>query len=347
MAKKVSYKAVLRHVLFWIVYIVYQAVHQGWNDGDTFTFSIGHEFISDVPVAILLAYLNLYVLMPVFFYKQKYTLYVAAFALLLLLGGLMERFAGWYIWMPWDRVHYPEVYKTENKHFWIPVKIARNAIEDFTVIIITMVIKLMRNSYQHEKKLREIEQEKFTAEMGLLKAQINPHFFFNTLNSLYALTLKGSEQASGVVLRLSDLMHYMLYDASANKVLLKDEIRHLENYIVIEQMRFADRLELSFQYSGDIAGKMIAPLLLLPFIENAFKHGIGDNSGWITIDIKVTGNKLFLKVENSCRAPHKANSSGLGLRNVKRRLELSYPDAYELQMVNNGDFFEIDLKLDL
>lgn len=347
MVKQVSYKAVLRHISFWLVYIIYQAVHQGWDDGDKFTFTIGHEFISDVPVAILLAYINLYVLMPAFFYKQKYTVYAAGFAFLLLAGGLMERFSGWFIWMPWDKVHYPEAYKTENKNFWIPVKIFRNAIEDFSVIIITMVIKLMRNSYLHEKKLREIEQEKFSAEMGLLKAQINPHFFFNTLNSLYALTLKGSEQASNVVLRLSDLMHYMLYDASANKVLLKDEIKHLENYISIEQMRFADRLELSFQYSGDIAGKMIAPLLLLPFIENAFKHGIGDNPGWITINLKVTGSKLFLKVENSCGTTGKSTATGLGLQNVKRRLELMYPGAYELHITNNTDFFEVDLKLDL
>src|SRR3569833_2876902 len=320
MVKQVSYKAALRHISFWLVYIIYQAVHQGWDDGDKFTFTIGHEFISDVPIAILLAYINLYVLMPAFFYKQKYALYAAGFALLLLTGGLMERFSGWFIWMPWDKVHNPEAYKTENKNFWIPVKIFRNAIEDFSVIIITMVIKLMRNSYLHDKKLREIEQEKFSAEMGLLKAQINPHFFFNTLNSLYALTLKGSEQASNVVLCLSDLMHYMLYDASANKVLLKDEIKHLENYISIEQMRFADRLELSFQHSGDIAGKMIAPLLLLPFIENAFKHGIGDNPGWITINLKVTGSKLFLKVENSCGATGKSTATGLGLQNVKRRL---------------------------
>ena len=347
MVKQENNKAALRHISFWLVYIIYQAVHQGWDDGDKFTFTIGHEFISDVPIAILLAYINLYVLMPAFFYKQKYALYAARFAFLLLTGGLMERFSGWFIWMPWDKVHYPEAYKTENKNFWIPVKIFRNAIEDFSVIIITMVIKLMRNSYLHEKKLREIEQEKFSAEMGLLKAQINPHFFFNTLNSLYALTLKGSEQASNVVLRLSDLMHYMLYDASANKVLLKDEIKHLENYISIEQMRFADRLELSFQYSGDIAGKMIAPLLLLPFIENAFKHGIGDNPGWITINLKVTGSKLFLKVENSCGATGKSTATGLGLQNVKRRLELMYPGVYELHITNNTDFFEVDLKLDL
>lgn len=347
MTKQVSYKVVLRHVLFWLLYIIYLAIHEGWSDGDTFDFTIGHEFISDVPVAILLAYANLYGLMPALFYKHKYALYAVCFTLLLLLGGLADRFACWVIWIPWDKVHYPDAYRTENKNLWIPVRIVRNAIENFTVVIITMVIKLMRNSYQHEKKLREIVQERFSAEMGLLKAQINPHFFFNTLNSLYALTLKGSEQASGVVLRLSDLMHYMLYDASANKVLLNDEIKHLENYIGIEQMRFADRLELSFQYSGSISGKMIAPLLLLPFIENAFKHGIGDNSGWITINLKVTGNKLFLRVENSCVASVKTNAAGLGLKNVKRRLELIYPDAYELHIANNTDFFEVALKLDL
>jgi len=347
MVKQVSYKAVMRHIAFWLVYIVYQAVHQSWDDSDKFTFTIGHEFVSDVPVAIVLAYFNLYVLMPAFFYRQRYALYAGGLTLLLLLGGLMERFAGWYIWTPWDKTHYPEAYKTENKDFWIFVKIFCNAIENFSVIILTMVIKLMRNSYSHEKKLREIEQEKFSAELGLLKAQINPHFFFNTLNSLYALTLKGSEQASNVVLGLSDLMHYMLYDASANKVLLKDEIKHLENYIGIEQMRFADRLDLSFQHSGDIAGKMIAPLLLLPFIENAVKHGIGDSSGWITINLKVIENKLFLKVENSCGAPPKTSAAGLGLQNVKRRLELIYPDAYQLQIANNTDFFEVDLKLDL
>jgi two-component system LytT family sensor kinase len=265
----------------------------------------------------------------------------------LLLGGLMERVSGWAVWMPWDKIHEPLAYRAENKSFWIPVKIVRNAVEDFSVIILTMVIKLMRNSYLDEKRLREIEQEKFSAEMGLLKAQINPHFFFNTLNSLYALTLKGSEQASKVVLRLSDLMHYMLYDANANKVLLRDEIIHLENYIGIEQMRFADRLDLSFQYSGDLDGKMIAPLLLLPFIENAFKHGIADDSGWITISLKVAGSKLFLKVENSYPAHTKLKTGGLGLSNVKRRLELIYPGKYELNINKNNDFFEVDLKLDL
>jgi two-component system, LytTR family, sensor kinase len=210
-----------------------------------------------------------------------------------------------------------------------------------------MLIKLMGNSFKQEKLLREIEKEKFSAELGLLKAQINPHFLFNTLNSLYALTLKGSEQASKVVLRLSDLMHYMLYEASTNKVLLKNEIKYLENYISVEQMRFAERLDLSFQCSGDIKGKMIAPLLLLPFVENAFKHGIEDNAGWVTINLKVTGSRLFLKVENSCTVVSKQKGNGMGLKNVKRRLELSYPNDYELTINKTADVFEAELQIDI
>ncbi|HEX3386090.1 MAG TPA: histidine kinase [Mucilaginibacter sp.] len=170
---------------------------------------------------------------------------------------------------------------------------------------------------------------------------------FNTLNSLYALTLKRSQQASRVVLRLSDLMHYMLYEASANKVQLKNEIKYLEDYISIEQMRFAERLELSFQYSGDIEGKLIAPLLLLPFVENAFKHGIEDDSGWVTINLQVVKNCLFFKIENSCKGISKQKGKGLGLSNVRRRLELIYPTKHELAINHSKGVFEAELQIDL
>jgi LytS/YehU family sensor histidine kinase len=139
----------------------------------------------------------------------------------------------------------------------------------------------------------------------------------------------------------------MLYEASANKMPLSDEIKYLGNYISIEQMRFAERLELSFQYSGDIEGKVIAPLLLLPFVENAFKHGIEDDSGWITINLKVIGTRLFLKVENSCTEASKEKQEGMGLSNVKRRLELTYPNNYQLMINETIGTFEVELEIDL
>jgi len=244
-------------------------------------------------------------------------------------------------------VYDPIRYQQENKNFWIPVRILRLSLQAYPVVALSTLLQLMRNAYFEERQLRQIADEKHRAEMALLRVQINPHFFFNTLNSVYALTPKGSELASVMVLRLSHLMHYMLEDSGADKVQLKDEICYLNDYIGIEQLRFAERLDLSFQYSGDISDKMIAPLLLLPFIENAFKHGISEGSGWITIDLKVMGERLFLKVENSYPENSHTSGHGVGLRNVQRRLDLIYPGRYTLQLNRQEDIFEADLKIDL
>lgn len=346
--RKIRYQVILQHLLFWTAFVIYQTITYGWEENDELWFKALPQFSTLIPVSIALTYVNVYVLMPLYYYRQKYKTYGLSFLILFLSGGILMRYLTHEFVLPWEQLHNPERYKLEIKHFWIPIRIIRNSFDLLPVTMITMLTELMRNAYHQQKNLRELEKEKFSAEMGLLKAQINPHFFFNTLNSLYALTLKGSDQASKVVLRLSNLMHYMLYEASAAKVLLNDEISHLENYIGIEQMRFADRLELSFQYSGDIAGKMIAPLLLLPFVENAFKHGIADDAGWVTINLKVAGNRLFLKVENSYTANNiKAKGHGLGLNNVKRRLELTYPGQYELQVSQHEETFEADLKVNL
>jgi two-component system, LytTR family, sensor kinase len=346
--QQINYKRILKHLLFWLAYIIYQILQQLWENTDEFSFRLPSlQSLTHIPIEALFVYINLYVLMPNFYYKRRYLQYGILFIILLLADGIMARYFTWAIWLNWDKLHNPAEYLSENKNFFIPARILRNAVQTYPVIAATMLIKLMGNSFKQEKQLREIEKEKFSAELGLLKAQINPHFFFNTLNSLYALTLKGSAQASKVVLRLSDLMHYMLYEASSNKVLLKDEIRYLENYISIEQLRFAERLDLSFQYSGDMEGKLIAPLLMLPLVENAFKHGIENDEGWATINLKVIGNRVFLKVENSCNAVSKQKSAGLGLRNVKRRLELMYSGNYQLTINEAVGSFEAELEMEI
>ncbi len=345
---RITYKSVAQHLLFWAALMLYQAISYGWEYTDEFTFKLAPALLTaGIPVTILLTYINLYLLMPAYYYHQQYIRYAIAIIVLLLAGGVLVRYLTYEFVIPWERLHNPERYRQENKNFWIPVRILRVSLEPYPIIALTMLLKLMNNAYHSQKDLRELEKEKFSAEMRLLKAQINPHFFFNTLNSLYGLALKGSEKTARVVLRLSELMHYMLYEARADKVLLKDEISHLENYIGIEQMRFADRLDISFEYSGDISGKMIAPLLLLPFIENAFKHGLTDQTGWITITLKVISDRLYLKVENSNSPEPKKSSHGLGLENVKRRLELSYAGKYDLHLIEKKEVFQADLKLDL
>ena len=346
--RPINYTRLLPHLLFWLAYFMYQAMTYGWENTDVLSFKLAPQIIYlGVPVTILLTYINLYVLIPLYYSCQKYVRYSISLVLMLLVGGLLQRYITYQFIIPWEHVHDPVRYAQEKKNFWIPVRILRISLEAFPVIAIAMLITLMQRAYQQEKNMRAIEKEKYSAEMGLLKAQINPHFFFNTLNSLYALTLQASDRAPKVVLRLSELMSYMLYDASAERVHLVDEISHLENYIGIEQMRFADRLEISFQHSGDIAGKMIAPLLLLPFVENAFKHGITGEAAWITIDLKVMGKQLFFKVENSFTANPEKSGHGLGLANLQRRLDLTYPGNYELKLNENERLFEADLKLNL
>ncbi|OKS88774.1 sensor histidine kinase [Mucilaginibacter polytrichastri] len=348
MRGQVTYKTITQHLLFWLVYMLYQAISYGWEYTDQLTFRLAPSVIvATLPVTILLTYINLYVLMPLYFYQERYIRYIFGLVVLLLTGGLLIRFFTHEVILPWEQLHDPVRYKMENKHFWIPVRILRLSIEALPMLAITMVIQLMRNAYQREKNLRELQLEKFSAEMGLLKAQINPHFFFNTLNTLYSLILKKSDDAGKFALRISDLMHYMLYETRADKILLTDEISHLENYMRVEEMRFADRVDLSFHYSGPVEGKLIAPLILLPFVENAFKHGIENDAGWITVAIKLTEQRLFMKVENSYPDHARESGHGLGLANVRKRLELTYPGNYTLNLSADNGLFEAELKINL
>lgn len=340
-----NYKLMIIHLIFWLAFILYNLIEAGWQEDDSWILNIRPALTTDLIIIIPIVYFNFYLLLPALFSKRKYLKYVICFILLLVIGGLAKRFFAFYIWIPLEHLHDPNSWQPEN--FWIAARIIKNISKIFPVIAATMILKLMSDAYRQEKILRETEKEKFDAEIGLLKTQINPHFFFNTLNSLYFLTMEQSPKSPKLVMQLSNLMRYMLYETGTNQVLLTQELEHLENYIGIEQMRFEDRLELSFQYSGEISGNWIAPLLLLPFVENAFKHGIENNGGWVTIDLKVIEKRLYLKVENGFTAGPDDKSGGMGLRNVKRRLDLIYPSRHELTVTQNNNIYQIDLKIDL
>lgn len=346
--KNIHYKDLLRHCLFWLAYIVYQAMTFKWDNVDELGFELPPQIIGvSVPITIVATYINLQVLMPWLYNKRRYLAYIFFFLLLLFVAGTMIRaLTHWYV-LPWEQIHDPERYAKEVKTLWIPIRIVRLASETGLVLAITMVFRLMGDSIRREKHLRQVEKEKFTAELSLLKAQINPHFLFNTFNSLYALTLNKSNLAPNMVLRLSQLMHYMLYSTANDKVPLDDEINYLKDYISIEQTRFANRVDISFQCSGVTAGTTIAPLLLLPFVENTFKHGVEEGSGWITINLNYRDGQLFFKVENSYISKATPNKPGIGLMNVKRRLELLYPGRHELNITQNDESFEVELKIDL
>jgi LytS/YehU family sensor histidine kinase len=202
-------------------------------------------------------------------------------------------------------------------------------------------------------KLREVEKQQVMSELKALKSQINPHFFFNTLNSIYSLSLENSPKTPDVVLKLSGLMRYVLYESSADKVHLKKELEFLKNYIDLEKSRFEDSVNVHFEADEQqLANFSIAPLLFIPFIENAFKHcnktGITVPDVIIAFDTAKLPTLVF-KVDNTKEESDRGNIivGGVGLENVRQRLNLLYPDKHSLSILDEGDRYRIHLEVDL
>ncbi|RZJ89054.1 MAG: hypothetical protein EOO20_12005, partial [Chryseobacterium sp.] len=195
------------------------------------------------------------------------------------------------------------------------------------------------------------EQQRTNAELQLLKSQLHPHFLFNTLNNLYSHILDQSPKAPEIVLKLSALLRFMIYESS-DDISLGKEITLIEHYVALEKLRYEDRLDLSIVISGDTSGHRIAPLLLLPFLENAFKHGASRqiDQCWISLHLSIDGNMMNFKLVNSVdneAEPGGDKTGGLGLQNVQRRLDLLYPGGYTLQMLTEDQVYVVNLELKL
>ena len=193
-------------------------------------------------------------------------------------------------------------------------------------------------------------QEKLSAELNYLKSQINPHFLFNTLNNLYALAMAQSPRTPDIILRLSDLMNYMIYDCTKDHVPLLNEVQFLKDFVELEKVRLDTPDKVSLQIDGKLEGKVIPPLLLMPFIENAFKHGLWNNPderAFLDIRLSVAQEYLRLIVENSSRhrKENQTESSGFGLANIRRRLQLLYPADHDLRTIADNGTFLTNLKI--
>lgn len=208
--------------------------------------------------------------------------------------------------------------------------------------------------YKNERLKTRLVQEKLSSELNFLKSQVNPHFLFNTLNNLFAIAERDDNQevAKGIA-ELSTLMRYMLYDCRADRVLLEKEVAYLKSIIEIQQLRIAsdDDVIIAFNINGDYGSKRIAPLILIPFVENAFKHGINyKEPSFIRIDFEIEEDHLRFGVKNSnfdVQWEDHLEHSGIGLENVKRRLHLLYPDCHTLDIYQEENIYEIQLEIDL
>lgn len=338
----------LVHIAFWLGYVLFFSLLRA-GDANMFGKYVTYELIT-LPVKMIAVYLMLGVFIPRQLLNMRYDRFLLSFLLTLMVGGLLFRAVIFFFVYP---LRYEPVI-LGSVSFWDGYKIAQNALEINMLMIFMASMKIMKHWYKTEQHTKALEREKLEAELKFLKAQIHPHFLFNTLNNLYALTLKKSDYAPEVVLKLSGLVNYMLYYTRSKQVPLSKELESIHNYIALEKIRYGQELEIAFDVSGHVSTAQISPMLLLPFVENSFKHGISDEieQKWIIINLNVNQNFLTFKIENSKgpkQAPKKERdyTGGIGLKNVRRRLELLYPDQHELKIKEEEDTYLVILKLQL
>jgi two-component system, LytTR family, sensor kinase len=219
---------------------------------------------------------------------------------------------------------------------------------------LAMSIKLAKNWARDRRRQQELEKEKLETELKFLKSQFNPHFLFNTINSIFVLIKKNPDMASDSLAKFSELLRYQLYECNEHKIPLSQELTHLDNFVQLATLRLdPGRVEVSYQVQRELPGKMmIAPFVLMPFVENAFKHVSQDKDkrNWISIRLSLQGEQLTFRVTNSAPAAQAKDAvsyGGIGLTNVKRRLDLIYPDKHELSIDSENKEFVVQLHLDL
>ncbi|PWV50681.1 sensor histidine kinase [Chitinophaga sp. S165] len=207
-------------------------------------------------------------------------------------------------------------------------------------------IKIAQEWFKSEQQREVLKVENLNAELKFLKSQINPHFLFNCLNTIYSLAHKHSAQTEHAIVKLSTIMRYMIYDSNEDKVQLQQELQYLEDYIDIQRLRMPDDIVVDYAVQGNPAGLKIEPMLLVPFVENAFKHGISyAEPSFIAIALAIERNQVRLVVENSRFRQRVAEKGGIGLQNVRKRLELLYTDDHDLEITESENQFIVDLKI--
>jgi len=222
-------------------------------------------------------------------------------------------------------------------------------IGELYVIAFVTAIKTTSDWIKEKKRLTELERLQMQTELMFLRMQVSPHFFFNTLNNLYALVIKKSPNAPNVVLKLSEIMQYVLYEVKEPKISLMKSINYLYSYLELERLRYGERVKSEINIEGNIDDIEIPPLLFLPFLENCFKHGTNHTEDIkVTIDFAVKDNFLYFTVENNfVKNNDEAPKHGIGIENVKRRLQLLYGTAYSLKTMSKANTYTVKLKLPL
>lgn len=339
-------RILLVHISFWLVYISFNLFRLSSIKGGEIPWSTRLVFTGTAVVFNLaIAYLNYFLILPRFLENRRFGRYllelIAPLFVLVVLRVIVIRF-------------YVDGYSHQEGYFYSAVYIAQVAADMFVILFFVGMLRFAVDLFELEARRKEIENQNLSSELRFLKAQINPHFLFNTLNNLYYLAYSKSEHTTEVIEKLSQMMRYMIYDTNLPQVPLDKEIEYMRNYISIERLRLNNEIPIEFRVEGDTFDIRVAPLVFITFLENAFKHGVSNNTpdSWIKTLIRVNGKEIDYLVENSIvngskEKKNEETQNGIGLQNLRRRLELSYPDRHQLEISQRDKVFEVHLHLSL
>ncbi|MCD4736458.1 MAG: sensor histidine kinase [Bacteroidales bacterium] len=345
MKEKIIYRRklprVLLHVLFWIMYLGFFVIQSAYlkekPDYQLIFLSLSLTMFVDIAATYFTAYL----LLPGFLFKRKYWGFFFLFLVSAVVFILIQRTILYYITYPKFYDDYLDKYT-----FW-QFNFLYSFVNIYSIVGAFTAIKLLKYWYENQRIRADLINQNKTSELALLRSQINPHFLFNTLNNIDSLVFTDQNMASDSIIKLSEIMRYMLYETNTEEVLLEKEISYLRSYIALQKIRQKNPDFIKFTISGEYHGRTIAPMIFVPFVENAYKHSAKsvDPPG-IKIDLIISDERIVFKTWNRKfkeQEPEKDETNGIGLANVKRRLELLYPQKYELIIQEDNDDFKVEL----
>ncbi|MDX1685422.1 MAG: histidine kinase [Saprospiraceae bacterium] len=330
----------LRHAFFWTaLYLSFLLF--GLYDRDSFWMAAIEEAVNVAAYASIV-YFNFHVLIPRFLSQKKIFLFVGSLLLFLILLTPICTLILYWVFHAFGAVELAD--RLDERLIFVTFAL---------IAFLSTLFQVLSEWLRAERDRRELEQQKTQSELRFLKSQINPHFLFNTLNNLYALTLKKSDLAPEIVLKLSDMMRYMLYECNEKTVHLKKEIRYIENYLSLEKIRQGDDVNIKFDIEGEIKDQQIAPLIFIPFIENCFKHGVNRqlSNAYVHLFMKIDDDSIEMELKNSkpdiLPGLYNKQPGGIGQKNVRQQLDLLYSGKYNLKTEESPLNYRVNLKIQL
>lgn len=329
----------LHHVLFWLVVVVTWYFLRA-NDYARPSTAFLVTLIKVADLALMI-YIANYLLIPHLLYRKRYVLFVLCFVLMVLTSSIAKMYLLGHL------THTPALYNWSGD---IRRRIYDNILPHFFLVIAGMAAKLLSDQLRLQRRMAETAREKAEAELNFLKSQINPHFVFNSLNSVYFLISKDNPEARNALHKFSEMLRYQLYEMNGHQVPVEKEVKYLKDYMDLQQLRKDDKYAVQFCCDAAVKGFSIEPLLLIPLVENAFKHisHHNDRLNFVEVQMNRQNGHFRFSVRNSKESqPTTEKHGGIGLNNVKRRLELLYPEKHTLEIKETGSEFSVDLTIQL